>query len=747
MKYILSLSLIVVAFIATAQRKSIPIHKSRTVNIYHSQTATIAPQRKCHTMLIDSLLHVKYKMDSQEEFETKLAAIQKSKANFRTGTDTITIPFIVHVVHNNEALGTGANITTAQVYSQIDVLNEDYNKKIGTKGHNTNSAGAALFVKFVKALVKPDGSILAEPGINRVSRNLKSYQEADIEEALKPSTIFDPTRYLNMWTVRFGGDMDGTLGYAQFPSLSQLSGLQNNEGLANTDGVVISFQNFGRVGNVVSPYNLGRTATHEIGHFLGLRHIWGDVTKCKGTDYCNDTPQTTDAFYGCPSNPKSCVTGTRAMIENYMDYSDDNCMNILTANQISRINTVLTNSPRRKELLVSKVFELANKPKADFTASTFGGCEGSIIDFIDKSLVNPSAWLWTISQDGFTVFTSTSQNFSLKFSDNGLYDVKLEVKNAAGLASLTKQNFINISTEATLSLPFTEDFENNIWLDNWNNVNPNYDSTYWYSIENINAFGLSQGNALYFIDNYGDSTDLSGTTDSFISPAIDFQANQNAYLSFDIAYSMYKDGVDTFADTLAIGYTNGCGSDFVEIWRKGGSLLQTTTIADTGFFDPKDNQWRSEQIPLSALNGKSSVSLVFKNISGWGNALYLDNVKIVSNIGSAVPVTDFNVNPATLCGGNMVVLSDNSTNYPTAWKWQVTNRENTAIKYTSTVASPTFNLTIPGSYDVSFQASNAMGNGTAKVKSNFIKVLPNPSVRIVSSAVNNTVCKSTVTLT
>lgn len=269
------------------------------------------------------------------------------------------IPIVVHVVHNGEPIGTGANISSAQVQSQIAVLNEDFRKKVGSNGFNDHPDGADLLIEFFLATEGPNGEPLEEPGIDRVdggrSEWPKGFLRNPIETSLKPYTIWDPNTYFNIWTVNFGGFVSrDLLGYAQFPDDSGLPGLNVDNGSSNTDGIVIGYKYFGssEKGNfpeLVAPFDLGRTATHEVGHWLGLRHIWGDGD-CFYDDYCEDTPLSAEPSYGCPVDKITC--GEEEMVENYMDYTDDGCMNIFTLDQKERMFTVLANSPRRKELVV-----------------------------------------------------------------------------------------------------------------------------------------------------------------------------------------------------------------------------------------------------------------------------------------------------------------------------------------------------------------------------------------------------------
>lgn len=307
---------------------------------------------------------------NNKAFEQWLAPkIQAAKAKrVASGNTTnsssvlITIPVVVHVIHNGDAIGTNENISDARVISQITVLNQDFRKMLDTPGYNTNAVGADVEIQFCLAQTDPEG--LATTGINRVNLGIASWAtEASVESTLKPQTQWDPTRYFNIWVCQFSSsssaELYGILGYAQFPSSSGLSGLEIDGGSANTDGVIIDYRCFGssaiaNTGTYYDTYNQGRTATHEIGHCFGLRHIWGDSSTCSVDDYCADTPQANTAHYGCETGSDTCTSDPgNDMVENYMDYSDDSCMNIFTLNQKDRIQAVMQYSPRRASLATS----------------------------------------------------------------------------------------------------------------------------------------------------------------------------------------------------------------------------------------------------------------------------------------------------------------------------------------------------------------------------------------------------------
>lgn len=293
---------------------------------------------------------------SNKNFEDWLAPkIEQAKARRNTNT-VVTIPVVVHIIHDGDAVGTNENIPDAQVLSQIEVINQDFRRMAGTPGHNTHPDGADMEIQFCLAQRDPDGA--PTNGINRVNLEMSSFDFMAIETILKPQTQWDPEQYLNIWVCNIGGDMTGVGGFAFFPEASGLQGLEGSLSTAANDGVTMHYLAFGSKdlypqGNYIPTRDTGRSCSHEIGHFFGLRHIWGDGNSCSATDYCDDTPSAFTMNMEC-NTIDSCPSGPgNDMIQNHMDYTPDDCKNIFTADQKARMWAVLENSPRRGSLTTS----------------------------------------------------------------------------------------------------------------------------------------------------------------------------------------------------------------------------------------------------------------------------------------------------------------------------------------------------------------------------------------------------------
>jgi len=294
--------------------------------------------------------HLQQHLQEDEKLQEKMDRIERAtRAFLKKDANTrmpglVTIPVVVHVVYN----GNTENISAAQINSQIQILNEDFRRLNSDAGNTPGDfigVAADIEVEFCLASVDPSGN--ATNGITRTSTTRTSFGTNDAVKFASSGGIdaWPTSDYLNVWVCDIGG---GILGYAQFPG-----------GNPSTDGVVNDYRYFGNIGTATAPFNLGRTMTHEVGHYLNLRHIWGDGN-CNVDDFVSDTPTAGGPNYtGSPCNypgPNSCNDGggdLADMFQNYMDYSDDGCMNLFTTGQKARMRALFDTGGARESLLSS----------------------------------------------------------------------------------------------------------------------------------------------------------------------------------------------------------------------------------------------------------------------------------------------------------------------------------------------------------------------------------------------------------
>lgn len=306
-----------------------------------SVSAQTVEQRLCGQDAIKAML----------EAEGKNAAVARNQAAFQEYLETFTlgentqnvlrIPVVVHVMHApGEAYGFQSNITDEQILSQIEVLNEDFRKQLGSRGFNNNAVGADTEIEFCLATRDPSGNLTN--GIVRMPYNGSTNFQLAQDRNMKDLSRWPTTRYLNIWIVK--SIQSGILGYAYLPET-----LNGDPDRARIDGLVIGARFFGSRDKQPVNQNFfldnvfayGRTATHEIGHYLNLLHTWGDGG-CEVDDLVGDTPLCSGQYFGCPPNPaRPNQCGFNRMVENYMDYSDDVCFNIFTQGQKTRMRAAM----------------------------------------------------------------------------------------------------------------------------------------------------------------------------------------------------------------------------------------------------------------------------------------------------------------------------------------------------------------------------------------------------------------------
>ncbi len=281
-------------------------------------------RRGCGTMAAHMSLLEKHPSFRARQFKLEQDSARR-RARGLTAADLRirTVKVVVHVVYKTDA----QNISTAQINSQIAVLNRDFSA--------TNPDKTMVPAPW-KGLVTDSRIRFSLYRVTRTKTTKSSFTHDDGVKRASTGGIapFKPKEYLNIWVCALGG---GLLGYAQFPG-----------GPTSTDGVVINYRAFGTSGTAEAPFNKGRTATHEVGHYFNLRHIWGDTEDCSGSDYVADTPNCAGPNYGAPHFPTvTCNNGPNGdMFMNYMDYVDDAAMFMFTTQQVLRIRAALEGARR-----------------------------------------------------------------------------------------------------------------------------------------------------------------------------------------------------------------------------------------------------------------------------------------------------------------------------------------------------------------------------------------------------------------
>lgn len=362
-------------------------------------------QRTCATMDLHSNL-----LETYPEYEQNIKNIAqhtqqilRKKASERNSA-IITIPVVFHIVYNSSV----QNVSDAQISSQLEILNEDF-RRINTDAVNTPadfiSVAADVEIEFCFASVDPFGN--ATNGITRTATSVLSFSQSEGVKNTHSGGIdaWPSSEYLNIWVCNLTG---GLLGYAQFPG-----------GPPATDGVVIDYAYFGNIGSATPPFHLGRTTTHEVGHWLNLRHIWGDGN-CDVDDFVSDTPiaikpNRTKSPCSYPG-PDSCEEGTGDlpdMFQNYMDYSDDECMNLFTLGQKARMRALFEPGGNKFTFLSSNGCGIPNLEScADGyqNGSEVGiDCGGTLCDPCNSLMLTinfddfPSETSWSIKDDNGNV--------------------------------------------------------------------------------------------------------------------------------------------------------------------------------------------------------------------------------------------------------------------------------------------------------------------------------------------------------
>ncbi len=630
---------------------------------------------------------IELKADQLERFTRDYVRNYQSqmKASKRvSGTpDTITyiIPIVFHILHQYGP----EDISDAEVFDEMRILNEDYAKlnpdTIAIATPHFKKIASNTKIQWRLAQIDPKGN--CTNGIDRIYTYLTN--NANDQSKLNQ---WDPTKYMNVWVCKsiYQGGSDapvgGTiLGYAYFPSAV------DNIYMAPYDGVLINYQCIGSIGAAYTGPggSWDRCLSHELGHTLNLEHPWGLTNSpgvACGDDAVYDTPVTQGYFSICPADSngaKKCDTAVKSPLyivtenwQNYMDYSF--CSNMFTLGQAERMWAALNFTQAGRNNLWTKANLIATgvdttlavvaedsakiehrcAPYADFYSNTCMVCQGSKVDFTDASWnAEPTNWLWTFS--GANIATSTARDPIVTYDSLYWQNISLTSSNLAGSSSKTKNQYVFVSPSWTnYSGGFSDDFEDvPTFQSQWIVFNNANDRSFWQvtsaaSYTGHNSLFLnSYGPAIYFPNTNPPEVIVPaiwiGSIDDAVSPSVSFKYVKSSVLTFEYSCAT-GGGLPT--ESLTVSYSTNCGQTWTLMKTITGAALATAGQWATGFTPTSRSEWALCSINVPAIvYGKSNVRFRFEYTSGpQSNNIYIDDVNLSGDLGiNALAESDYNV--------------------------------------------------------------------------------------------------------
>ncbi|WKV11040.1 M43 family zinc metalloprotease [Marivirga harenae] len=586
----------------------------------------LSAQERCAVPKILEEREKKYPELNTENFENWIANQKIAlDVSSQRQQNVVQVPVVFHIIHNGEPVGVGGNLLKSRIDRQLEILNEDFNR-LNVDASETleqfQDLATSFEIEFIYAKQSPDG--FETNGIVRVPGSQASYSYQ--ERAVLSSESYWPAEdYLNIWIADLAG---GSLGWAEFP-VSNLAGLDAASNNRLIDGVSIDYVYFGENPDSPSFESKGRTATHEMGHFFGLRHIWGDGG-CSIDDFCEDTPPSNSSSSGCNLSKTTC--GNLDMVQNFMDYTNDACMNIFTLDQKSRVRTVVENSPRRKSLTESKGLEeppIFNRDLglSELNSQFNGSCSGNF----NPQIIIKNQGIFPV--EDFTVqlfidgvleetleYNETLESgeekivyFSLlNFEDTGQYSLFYRVNLEGSFEDERLENNQKIEYYQKLeaaSLPYEKKFQNNIIP--WFVRNPDSEET-WQLFD--------AGLGIPFFDNRQNF----GEIDQIVSPIFDFTTIDVPELSF-----IFAQVGDSIPNKISIYASYDCGRTFNDLIFTNSITDISTAYEIDSLFTPKHRlDWDTLKIDLNRLKNEESVSFSIVAENRLSNNFYISEFKV-----------------------------------------------------------------------------------------------------------------------
>lgn len=579
-----------------------------------------------------------------------------------------TIPVVFHVLHNNGS----ENISDAQILDALTILNRDF-RKLNADANSVHAAfqgmPADVEIEFKLATVAPNGNCFN--GITRTVSSLTnngSDGENQVQAIVNGNNVYQGVwqhnRYLNIYIAN---NIGGAAGYTYLPNGGSGASVSN----MYYNGIFVLEDYVGSIGT--STVDKSRTLTHEVGHWLNLPHVWGDGNSPGGAGNCNDDDgiQDTPNCAGvttCNLNSNTCNSddaywgmAMRDNVENYMDYSY--CSKMYTQGQVDEMRDALNSTiGGRSNIKTTANLQLVGAIPGtslcmiDFEATQTSVCAGTTVTYTPNTTSGISSYSWSFP--GGLPTTSSATNPTVTYNTPGAHNATLVVTSSSNGTTYTeaKTAYITVNGGTSASLPISEGFTAAGIPTGWTIVNPNSSAT-WVR---TTAAGVAPttGNSIMF-DNFNieDATDDEFRVTNFSTVGMG-----TSQLSFDVAYAPYN---TVNFDGLEVLVSTDCGSTFTSVFSKSNTVLATRP-ATTSLFTPTAAQWRNEVINLTPYIGQSSVTVAFRNLAGYGNRLFVDNINITGT--AASPTANFSVTSTGNCVNQNVTFTDASL-MATSWSW------------------------------------------------------------------------------
>ena len=620
--FLLLFQLTAISIFAQKKRQALPQEQCATMEnlaLKLSKDPSLKSRYNTQLLSFNKMLELKKLRKAQGEKEAGITGV------------TYTIPIVFHIVLQDPSV-----VTDAQILKQLSILNQDF---AGTNpdGIKIPSYFQALHgksnIQFCLAQRTPTGEVTS--GIERTVTTKTQFLATDngVKHVSSGGVdLWDEANYYNVWVCNLGNSI---LGYATFPA----------DGETTEQGVAIHYQSI--PGGIYNNYNGGKTLTHETGHYFNLFHTWGDDNgACTGTDYIDDTPNQANFTSGCYSgiHTDACTpTGNGILYEDYMDYSNDQCLLLFTPEQDDRMQTALLTY--RASLLTSK------------------GCTPPVLFAIDaqlKAIVSPLSRLCTSNVspvvtiknrgsqalNSFVINVMVDDGAPIPFNwkgtlssldtvsvglaglniNTGLHNLKFYVSNPN---NTTDQDNTNDTLKTTIQYyepvrMISESFEGITFPPlGWDILNADNYFTWTKT-----TAAAKTGNASVMINNF-DYTSL-GQQDYLRLPTANLSGVDSAFFTFQIAAAAFTpiDSVDNTFDTLQVLMSTDCGLTYKSLYKKGGATLVTQNTPTTTAFVPTANQWRRDSINLTPYINSGNILLAFKNTTANENNIYLDDINL-----------------------------------------------------------------------------------------------------------------------